>query len=123
MDQKLTQAFIAGYERLTAWSDLLDHINVFPVADSDTGRNLKISLAPLQQFNGDQKGYIAKLLMNATGNSGNIAARFFSGFLTVNSVLDLAIAARTGRDYAWQSVTDPKHGTMLTFFDEVLGSL
>lgn len=38
----LRQALAAGSERLAAWSDLLDRINVFPVADGDTGRNLVI---------------------------------------------------------------------------------
>ena len=42
------QAFSAGFDRLAAWSDLLDTINVFPVADGDTGRNLVVSLAPLK---------------------------------------------------------------------------
>ena len=43
-----TQALRAGFDRLAAWSDLLDDINVFPVADGDTGRNLLVSLMPLQ---------------------------------------------------------------------------
>ena len=34
------KAHIAGVERIAAWSDVLDVINVFPVADGDTGRNL-----------------------------------------------------------------------------------
>ena len=41
-------ALQAGYDRLAAWSDLLDRINVFPVADGDTGRNLQVSLTPLK---------------------------------------------------------------------------
>ena len=48
MTPNLPDAFITGYERLTPWADLLDQINVFPVPDGDTGRNLMISLAPLR---------------------------------------------------------------------------
>ena len=43
----LAESFSAGYASLSAWSDLLDRINVFPVADADTGANLRISLEPL----------------------------------------------------------------------------
>ena len=49
-------ALILGFERISAWAKLLDEINVFPVADGDTGRNLLISLAPLRNFgDGRQK--------------------------------------------------------------------
>ncbi len=40
METRLKTAAIAGYERVAAWADLLDDINVYPVADADTGRNL-----------------------------------------------------------------------------------
>ena len=46
---KIFEAFEAGVDRVSAWADLLDSINVFPVADGDTGRNLVISLQPLKQ--------------------------------------------------------------------------
>ena len=44
----LKKACAAGYERLAARADLLDRINVFPVADQDTGVNLRLTLAPLR---------------------------------------------------------------------------
>ncbi|MCP4681905.1 MAG: DegV family EDD domain-containing protein [Desulfobacterales bacterium] len=123
MDQDLQQAFASGYERLVSWADLLDYINVFPVADSDTGCNLRISLAPLRQFKGDRSDIIRRLLVSATGNSGNIAARFFSGFILTESLENLFDAAKAGRDLAWQAIGDPKPGTMLTVFDELTNAL
>lgn len=48
MEGVLQKSFIAGFERLIARADLLDSINVFPVADGDTGRNLAVSLIPLR---------------------------------------------------------------------------
>ena len=72
MDPQLRAALTIGYERLSAWSDLLDQINVFPVADADTGRNLKISLAPLRQLEALCRGLADRLVQAATGNSGNI---------------------------------------------------
>ncbi len=124
MNEKILKAFIAGAERVAAWADLLDSINVFPIADGDTGRNLKISLSPLRDLGADRDGTVHRLLLNARGNSGNIAARFFSGFLTADSIEGIPAAARLGRDRAWKAVHDPKPGTMLTVFDaldEALG--
>ena len=113
------KAFISGVERVAAWSDILDEINVFPVADGDTGRNLVISMTPLRQLNNDPENTINRLLLSARGNSGNIAARFFSGFLKADSFADLPAAAESGRDRAWQAVNKPVAGTMLTIFDEL----
>jgi DegV family protein with EDD domain len=111
---------IMGVERLAAWSDLLDGINVFPVADGDTGRNLRMSLSPLRYPSKDRKNIIHKLLLSARGNSGNIAARFLSEFLMADSVALLPRAAESGRDRSWQAVCDPKPGTMLTVFDALV---
>ncbi|MCP4131317.1 MAG: DegV family EDD domain-containing protein [bacterium] len=138
MNYDFENAFIAGVERVSAWANLLDDINVFPVADGDTGRNLMISLTPLHTIgkNGkvklkdridkkskkekDMEKIIRNLLLYARGNSGNIAARFLSGFLTANSPEDLLTAAKEGRERAWLAVKTPKKGTMLTIFDALV---
>ena len=117
MEAPFPQALMTGFERVAAWADLLDEINVFPVADGDTGRNLVASLSPLRQTAWDRERIVRELLLSARGNSGNIAARFFSGLLTADSAETLAEAVRQGRDRAWQAVNDPKPGTMLTLFD------
>ena len=119
MTHDFNKAFISGVERVAAWSDVLDEINVFPVADGDTGRNLVVSLTPLRQINKDPENTINKLLLSARGNSGNIAARFFSGFLKADSFKTLPGAVKSGRDRAWQAVNKPVVGTMLTIFDEL----
>jgi DegV family protein with EDD domain len=123
MDPLLQGAFATGYERLAAWADLLDEINVYPVADADTGRNLMISLAPLHRMDGSAETTVRKLLVSATGNSGNIASGFFAGFVAENPSKDIYQATRVGRDRAWQAIADPKPGTMLTVFDELLNHL
>ena len=81
METDFQEAHISGMERIAAWSDLLDAINVFPVADGDTGRNLLTSLTPLRQPATDHAELIRRLLLSARGNSGNIAVQFFAGFL------------------------------------------
>jgi uncharacterized protein len=123
MNDSIRQALILGAERVAAWADLLDSINVFPVADGDTGRNLKISLSPLREPAADLERTIHLLLINARGNSGNIAARFFSGFLSASTVAEIPAAAQLGRERAWQAVHDPRPGTMLTLFDALAGAL
>jgi uncharacterized protein len=120
MDPHLQSAFATGYERLCAWADLLDTINVFPVADADTGRNLVISLAPLHRIDSNAEALVRRLLSSATGNSGNIASGFFAGFLAEDPAKDLYQAAKSGRDRAWEAIADPRPGTMLTVFDELL---
>jgi len=123
MGPLFVQALIAGVERVTAWADLLDDINVFPIADGDTGRNLVVSLSPLRQIALGKEKIIRELLLSARGNSGNIAARFFSGFLMADAVHNLTGPIREGRDRAWQAVSDPKPGTMLTVFDALVKAL
>ncbi|MGW8186386.1 MAG: DegV family protein [Desulfobacterales bacterium] len=117
MNPQLRAALTRGYERLAAWSDLLDQINVFPVADADTGRNLMISLAPLHRSEAPTATILRRLLVSATGNSGNISACFFAGFVAENPSKDLHRAIKIGRERAWQAISDPKPGTILTLFD------
>ena len=123
MAAPFAEALIAGVERVTAWADLLDEINVFPVADGDTGRNLVVSLAPLRRIARGREQTVRELLLSARGNSGNIAARFFSGLLMTDALEGLADAIRQGRDRAWQAVHDPRPGTMLTVFDALAAAV
>ncbi len=115
MEERLKAAMVRGYERMSAWSDLLDDINIYPVPDADTGRNLRISLAPLKFI--PEKELAEHLLMTATGNSGNIAGAFFSRFIQAEAPGGLPNAATKGREAAWAALQEPKPGTMLTVFD------
>ncbi len=117
MDKQFSIAFVAGVERVAAWADLLDAINVFPVADGDTGRNLTISLSPLRLADENPEARIRKLLLAARGNSGNIASRFFSAFCGVDSPAGLKAAVQEGNARAWSALAQPKLGTMLSVFD------
>lgn len=123
MDALFQQALVAGVERVTAWADVLDDINVFPVADGDTGRNLVVSLSPLRRITLGREKIIRELLLSARGNSGNIAARFFSGLLMADAIQDLAGPIRQGRDRSRQAVSDPKPGTMLTVLDALVAAM
>ncbi len=119
METRLKTAAIAGYERVAAWADLLDDINVYPVPDADTGRNLKISLAPIREILNDNGQITGQLLRTATGNSGNIAAAFFSEFLSMQSIAQLPQKIASGNRKAWASIAGPQPGTMLTIFENL----
>lgn len=123
MDEVLKKSFLAGLERMIARADLLDSINVFPIADGDTGRNLALSLIPLRGVDQPKENIIHQLLLSARGNSGNIASQFFSAFCTMDSIADLADRAREGTAKAWQAVNNPRKGTMLSVFDALVGVL
>ncbi len=120
MTSDFNKALIAGVERVAAWSDVLDDINVFPVADGDTGRNLIASLTPLRYLEENQEETMYSLLLSARGNSGNIAAQFFSGLLGADSYTGLAQAAASGREKALLAVRTPVRGTMLTVLDNLV---
>ena len=117
MEDFLQESLIAGLERLAARAELLDSINVFPIADGDTGRNLSISLIPLRGIDQPKEKFIHQLLLSARGNSGNIASQFFSAFCAAESIAELAERAREGTAKAWQAVSNPRAGTMLSVFD------
>ena len=117
------KALTAGFERMTAWADLLDRINVFPVADGDTGRNLVISLTPLLHPEKNEQILARDLLLSARGNSGNIAAAFFQCFIQAGIGETLPFATQRGRDRARLAVPNPRPGTMLSFFDALAAVL
>jgi uncharacterized protein len=115
----LNDSFSAAYACLSAWADLLDRINVFPVADGDTGTNLRISLAPFRNPGDDTETTRLLLARCATGNSGNIAAAFFREFCQAENFAGLAEKASLGREKAWQAIARPCAGTMLSIFDSL----
>lgn len=118
------QALRVGYERLCAWSEVLDQINVFPVADGDTGRNLVISLAPLRRTDStDQQKLLEQLLFAARGNSGNIAVQFMAELLQARSWSSLAEAAEAGAARAEKAIQNPRPGTMLTVLNSFTQAL
>jgi DegV family protein with EDD domain len=119
----LYHAFSSGYECLAAWAELIDRINVFPVADGDTGSNLRLSLAPLLNLADGREAAVDQLGRSAIGNSGNIAAAFFREFVRAGGAVDLPVHAARGRNMAWQAVADPRSGTMLSVFETLAHSL
>ncbi len=127
--QRFRRALIAGGRRLLQYTDQLNRINVFPVADSDTGTNMAGTIAAviqgLSQTNDRSVAVTTRVaadaaLMGARGNSGAIMAQFFHGLaeefhgtVTVSSHA-FARGVRNAVAYAYQALSSPKEGTILT---------
>lgn len=125
---QLRQGFLLGADLLTHRKETLNQLNIFPVADRDTGINMERSMkktaanlpsegTPAQIA---EQAYM-QLLEFAHGNSGTILTLFFEGFacglpadaLAV-SAGQLADALLKGAQTAMSGVADPMSGTILT---------
>ena len=113
----LRRALAEGGAAVAAWAEVLDRINVFPVPDGDTGRNLVLSLAPLRDVGASDSVISERLLLSARGNSGNIACAFVRSLLDAGAGEDLAARCVAGAASARQAVAVPQPGTMLTVLD------
>jgi len=125
----LADALVSGIHRVIGAQDFLNHINVFPVADGDTGTNLTLSLGsalPVLQHKSDKHlgtllASIADALLDGSrGNSGAIVAQFFQGLsdsagqLTRFTPYTFSSALAKGSEYAHDALSHPREGTILT---------
>lgn len=97
----------------------LNDINVFPIADKDTGTNLyktlNIDPSRLKGLEGRSlvDALADTLLYSARGSSGNILALYALG-LKENYDGDLSTMCMKAAEFTWNTVYEPKEGTMLT---------
>jgi hypothetical protein len=120
--QSLRKAMADGGAAVAAWSEVLDRINVFPIPDGDTGRNLVLSLSPLRDLSVSDDVMVEKLLLSARGNSGNIGCAFMRALLDGAAGATLAERCGVGAERARRAVSDPQPGTMLTVLDALAES-
>lgn len=129
--RRLYYAVLAGSNSVIEDRDYLNKINVFPVADADTGTNLASTMqiikrrAKLSKSLKQTLSSIAQAAISgARGNSGLIFAQFLAGLsLEIKSDIltaprQLAEAMRRAAQYARQAVAVPVEGTMLTIMKE-----
>ena len=135
----------SAYASLEARRQEVNDLNVFPVADGDTGDNMAMTMRAvmeeLDRLDGldvDEVGRTELVqalaraaLMGARGNSGVILSQIVRGAAEelasrpgelVDPVLVAAAFARAA-DAAYESVREPAEGTMLTVFREMAHSL
>jgi DAK2 domain fusion protein YloV len=119
----------AAVDSLTAHLDEVDALNVFPIADADTGTNMTLTLqAGADALAAAQAGDAAIALgqlargavLGARGNSGVILAQLLRGLADAArdtarcdpAVLSAGLTA--GVEQAYRAVADPVEGTILT---------
>lgn len=135
---RFEQALLAGIANVFRRRDYINSINVFPVADSDTGTNLVFTLASVRQaIEGRKHGSLPELLGRvadaaldgARGNSGAIIAQYFQGVSDSSrqfQVLDssrLAQVSRAGAKSAWGAMSQPVPGTLPTVLEDFADEL
>jgi len=122
-------ALTSGIHQVMGQQELLNSINVFPVADSDTGTNLSLSLSavlgtlsePDEKHLGTMLAAVADAMLDsARGNSGAIIAQFFQGMsdsageITRFTTYTFGKAVTLGSEYAHDALSNPREGTILS---------
>ncbi len=135
---RIVKALSAGIAHVTRRREHLNTINVFPIADGDTGTNLvftlknvqdEISRQPERAANEILKTIGSASINGARGNSGAILAQFFSGIssaVALHPKVDAKLFARAcqaGSAEAWQAMTKPVAGGLPTVLDDFSSEL
>ena len=136
--ENFAAALVSGIHCVIADQETLNRINVFPVADGDTGTNMALSLGcalPVLGVSGDKHlgtllAAIADALLDgARGNSGAIVAQFFQGVsdaageLTRFTTYTFDKAVRLGSEYAHDALSKPREGTILSVISAFADSI
>lgn len=123
------RAIKEGGNRIIAMRRELNSINVFPVADADTGNNLASLMRSINEIMGhDNEGtsfsdvlqaIANRSLEGGKGNSGMIFAQYLNGvyhfYGDSHDNIELLIDSFSSAvDYAYESVQVPEEGTILT---------
>ncbi|MCB1607715.1 MAG: DegV family EDD domain-containing protein [Xanthomonadales bacterium] len=134
----LRRALIAGARKVQRSREHLNRINVFPVADGDTGTNLAFTMEALidgmRPLRASGSGAVLEVaaqvtLDGARGNSGAIVAQFFHGLAQACrdqvqlSAESLARAARHAAAQARAAIAEPREGTVLSVITDYADSL
>jgi hypothetical protein len=126
---RLARSVYAAADWVAAGREEINRINVFPVPDGDTGTNFSLTLravadalralgdAPLSET---ARTMSRAAILGARGNSGMMLAHFMLGFTEalgdrlVARAPDIASAIRQGAERLYESLDDPREGTILT---------
>jgi DegV family protein with EDD domain len=125
--KQLYYSFLAGAQRIFEHQKLLNKINVFPVADADTGTNLASTMRsimdaiiPTDNLKQTAVAMADAALTGARGNSGIIFAQFLYGFsneINSNATISIQSFAESMKKavaYAYDAISNPVEGTILT---------
>jgi len=123
--------FLAGAHKIFEHQEYLNKINVFPVPDADTGTNLASTMRsivdtriPTGNIRQTATAIADAAIVGARGNSGIIFAQFLFGFgneIKHDGEIDVANFAEILKKaviYAYEAMTNPVEGTMITVIRE-----
>ncbi|MGM0217008.1 DegV family protein [Enterococcus sp. AZ126] len=127
--KELLFAFQQGAIQLINEKQELNHINVFPVSDGDTGSNLASLMQTILEETKDETSSVIDVfekiaeasLVGARGNSGIIFAQYFNGIYNnlllqdeKNSVTSFVKSVKSAISEAYQAIANPVEGTIIT---------
>ena len=108
---------------LKAHETELNDINVFPIADKDTGKNLvktlDFELPETESIRDFVHKYSELALYNARGSSGNILALYLMGIDNNWDDKSISNTFVNAAKFVWDNMYNPKEGTMLTLMKQV----
>lgn len=129
--ENLYQSFISGAREVIKNKNTLNDINVFPVADRDTGTNLATTMNFIieeSKIDKSAKNTLSSIadaaLAGARGNSGIIMAQYINGiFMSLLDEEEITISAfaesiQNAFPHAYNSISEPVEGTMITVIRE-----
>ncbi|NLC04599.1 MAG: DegV family EDD domain-containing protein [Tissierellia bacterium] len=129
--ENLYGSFISGAREVIKNKNALNDINVFPVADRDTGTNLASTMNYIieeSKIDKTAKSTMSSIadaaLLGARGNSGIIMAQYINGmFMSLNEEEEITISGfaesiQNAFPHAYNSISDPVEGTMITVIRE-----
>lgn len=129
--ERLYNSFLSGAQEVIKNKNSLNEINVFPVADGDTGSNLSSTMHAIimdAKISGSVKETMNSIadaaLTGARGNSGIIIAQYINGiFLSLmdDEMITISSFAETVKNavpYAYQAISNPVEGTIITVIRE-----
>ena len=127
--ETLKQAIISGSNNILSIKARINDLNIFPVPDGDTGTNMSMTISAAADALADCEANdvatvahntASAMLRGARGNSGVITSLLFRGISkglegkTEASGADLISALGMGVEAAYNAVTKPTEGTILT---------
>lgn len=127
---RFTKLFIAASRWVSKYADVLNDLNVFPIPDGDTGTNISMTLQSVENelvkldHEPKMSEFVDKvseaIILGANGTSGIILGNIIVGFLSsikdkeIVTIDDVAHAFVAAKEKAYNAVTAPIEGTILT---------
>ena len=133
IDVSLWQKMLkGGYLNLKRNMAVIDQLNVFPVPDGDTGKNMTMTIeggvtgtkGNFSSIGEMMKSFSRNSLLSARGNSGVILSQFIRGIAVGSENTQsfdynsFKTAFESGKEYAYNAVAVPTEGTILTLIRE-----